>query len=75
MQQSVISIHDTKTGLWHSPFVVRHIGEAIRDYDAVKKDPQTRYGANPADYEMFKVADYDDQTGEITKLEKYIHLG
>lgn len=74
MQKPMIAVHDKKTGLYDPPFIVRHIGEAIREWDIVTKDNNTKFGKHPSDYELFQIANYNEETGEITHLKPFLHL-
>lgn len=68
MKKPIIAVRDIKIGLFDQPFVVRHVGEAIREWDIVSKNEQTKYGKNPTDFQLFKIADFDESTGEFTNL-------
>lgn len=67
------AIFDKKTGLYDQPFTVRHINEAIRQWDIVKKDTKTKFGTHPEDYDMYQLATFDDETGEFQSI-KPLHL-
>lgn len=70
----MIAVYDKKTGLYDKPFVVRHNGEAIREWDIVIKDTQTKFGKNPEDFDLFQIAYYNDETGAIEMCAPHIHL-
>lgn len=72
--QKVIAVYDKKTGLYGQPFTVRHNGEAIREWDLVRKDTNTKFGKNPEDFDLFQIAEYNDETGEMAPLKPAIHL-
>lgn len=69
----LIAVHDKKTGLYDNPFTVRHVGEAVREWDIVRKDPQTKFGKNPEDFDLFQIGEYDDELGQLIP-QKHIHL-
>lgn len=69
MEQSVVSVFDKKTGLYGNPFIVRHVGEAIREWDVVRKNPETKYGKNPEDFDLMEIGSYDDSKGHFTNLQ------
>lgn len=71
---SIIAVYDKKTGLFDKPFSVRHNAEAIREWDIVIKDTNTKFGKNPEDFDLFQIATYDDSTGEILTLKPHTHL-
>lgn len=74
LKQPMIAVRDLKTGLFDRPFTVRHTAEAIREWDIVRKDPQTKFGKNPADFDLFHIADYEDATGHISPCIPPLHL-
>ena len=74
MQSSLIAVYDKKTGLFDKPFAVRHNGEAIREWDIVTKDGQTKFGKNPEDFDLYQIANYNDETGAITMCQPHVHL-
>lgn len=61
----MIAVYDRKTGLFDKPFAVRHIGEAVREWDLVRKDTNTKIGKNPEDFDLRQVGYFDEQTGEL----------
>lgn len=63
LQKPIVAIYDKKVGLFDPPVFVRHVGEAIREFDTLVKDPKTKYGAHPSDYEIFYIADFDEKMG------------
>lgn len=74
MQKPVIAVFDKKTSFYEAPFTVRHVGDAIREWDIVRKDTNHKYGKNPEDFELFQIAVYDENLGTIENLKPYTHL-
>lgn len=74
MRQPVIAVYDKKTGLYDNPFVVRHNGEAIREFEIVSKDSNTRIGKNPSDFELHQIGSFDYTTGQLETLQPTTHL-
>ena len=74
MLQKVIVVYDKKIGLYEKPFICRHSGEAIREWDYVIKDTKTKFGQNPQDFDLFEVGTYDDQTATFRNLDTPLHL-
>lgn len=66
MEKPVCAVFDKKTGLWDSPFVVRHTGEAIREWGIITQDRQTKFGKNPEDFDLFEIGSYNDSTSVLT---------
>lgn len=74
MQKPVIAVFDKKIALFDTTFTVRHPGEAIREWDLVRKDSNTKYGKNPEDYDLYQIANFNEETGEYTMLTPHLHL-
>lgn len=74
MKKPVIAVYDKKIGLFDQPFTVRHNGEAIREWDIVRKNPETKFGKNPEDFDLFQIGNYDEVTGAFENLTPHTHL-
>lgn len=77
MKQPICAIFDKKTAIYSLPFVVRHNGDAIRDFETVKNDkqnPNNRYAKNPEDFDLFQIGEYDDEFGVCSTLKPHTHL-
>lgn len=74
MKQNLIAIYDRKTGLFERPFICRHIGEAIRDFEVIKKETNTRYGKHPEDFALIQIGEYDDEMGTVENSKPQITL-
>lgn len=57
------SLFDSKTGFFHVPFFMPHAGHAIRAVMDLGQDLSTSVGRHPADYILYAVGSFDDQTG------------
>lgn len=75
MLLNAIAVRDSKTALFDRPFFVRHTGDALREWDIVRKDPNTKFGKNPEDFQIFQIGTYDDETGKMETIQPHIHLG
>lgn len=74
MLKNVCAVFDKKTGLWDSPFTVRHVGEATREWGIITQDRSTKFGKNPEDFDLYEIGTYDDETGRFENLSKQHHL-
>lgn len=74
MKQNAIAVFDKKTALFDNPFFVRHNGDAIRQWDIVRKDETTKFGKNPEDFDLKQIGTYDDETGLFEILSPHIQL-
>lgn len=70
----LVSVYDKKVGLFDPPFAVRHIGEATREWSVVKKDPTTKFGKHPEDFDLFQIGEYDEATAHVTPTTPHLHL-
>lgn len=74
MKEPMCAVYDMKTGLFSKPFTVRHVAEAVREFDIVRKDTNTKIGKNPEDFQLFQIADFDLTTGEAITLKPHLHI-
>lgn len=71
MITKVVVVFDKKTALYENPSTVRHLGEAIRQWDFIRKDkenPHNRIAKNPEDFDLYHIADYDDETAKFIAI-------
>lgn len=62
----IVTVFDAAIKAYNRPFVVRTIGEAERSFRDEVNNPQSPMAQHPADYQLFHIGDYDDETGIIT---------
>lgn len=74
MQKPICSVYDRKIGAFENPFVARHTGEALRDWDNIRKDDKTRFGKNPEDFELYQIGVYNELTGSLENVQPHIQL-
>ena len=63
----IFTVRDVKAEAYLNPFVMRSKGEAIRGFSDEVARKDSAIGAHPADYILFLIGEFDDQTGEITR--------
>ncbi|UDN67594.1 nonstructural protein [robinz microvirus RP_62] len=68
------SVFDTKALVYSPPFFQSAHGAAIRMFMDLANDVNTTIGRHPADYILFHVCQFDDQTGLSTAIEPRAHL-
>lgn len=68
MDKIIIAIKDTAVQAFGQPQTMRSQGEALRSFQDLVNDPakENAIAAHPEDYELYKLAEYNDQTGKIT---------
>lgn len=74
MKHAVCAVFDKKTATYDNIFNIRHPGEAIRQWDTLRKNPETKFGKNPEDFDLMQIAWYDDSTGTIEQILPHTHL-
>lgn len=65
MEMPICAVFDKKTGLYDNPFTVRHVGEAVREWDIVTKNKDTKYGKNPEDFDLMEIGSFDYTKGQF----------
>jgi len=69
MRVKLFSIYDRKAKVYMAPFVARSETDAIRQITSSLRDPQMRETPvfqHPDDFDVRVVADFDDETGQIS---------
>ena len=71
MKMGIFSIKDLKAG-FQQIFLSANEAVAMRDFGQICCKPDTNYNNFPADYELYKVGEFDTDTGiadtNVTKL-------
>lgn len=66
MKQKIYAVYDSKAEFYGQPFFQRTVGEAVRSWETVCNDGQSAMSKFPADYTLFEIGEYDQETGKIT---------
>jgi hypothetical protein len=69
-----LSIRDQKGECFNTPYFCRTIGEGERNFEQLVNDPKSLPGTYPDDFDLYHVADFDDQTGKFQYLDTPQHL-
>ena len=64
MNYHVFSVHDAKAEAFLPPFILPKRAQAIRAFSDCINSPDHQFGANPADYTLFVIGEWDDHTGD-----------
>lgn len=70
----IYSIRDSKAEIYNTPFYSRNAQTAIRDFTAGVNDPNSGLGRNTADYDLFEIGGWDEESGRIVALDAPKHL-
>lgn len=62
MKMGIFSIKDLKSG-YQQIFLSANEAVAMRDFGSICNKPDTQYNNFPTDYELWKVGEFDTETG------------
>lgn len=71
----VFSIYDSAAGYYKEPFCCNNKGIALREFADACNNPQTFLAKHPADYTLFLIGEFDDNTALFNQLNTPISLG
>lgn len=69
------TVHDGKAAFYSPPFYARTNAEAIRTFTQAVNDPNHEIGRNYADFSLFELGAFDEQTGLLSVLKSPAILG
>lgn len=72
MKQLLMSIKDSKTGVFSQPQLVVNENVAIRNVSIVLKDERSILSQCPNDFDLFIIGSFDDETGVVSSDIKLI---
>lgn len=75
MKSCICSVYDSKAEAFLAPFMSQTRGTAVRMFEAAVSDPTHGFCKHAADYTLFELATWDDQTGMITMHQAHVNLG
>nr|DAV77999.1 MAG TPA: DNA binding protein [Microviridae sp.] len=65
MMIKIFSVFDKKASAFMSPFYFNNIPEALRAFDDICNDVNSRINKHPGDYALYLLGSFDDKSGEI----------
>ncbi len=71
----IFTVYDSKSEAYLPPFYNSSRGAALRAYSDTVNDRSTPIGAHPADYTLFEMGEFQDETGFIELYSTMINLG
>lgn len=71
----IYTVYDSKVEAYMSPFCQRSKGEALRAWETAVNDEQTQFCKFPADFTLFEIGEFDDNTGVITPHKTHMSMG
>jgi len=66
MYQKIYSVYDKKAAAYLRPFFMRTDAEAVRAITNTAKDSASLFAANPSDFQLVQIGEWDDATGVIS---------
>nr|QJB20101.1 MAG: nonstructural protein [Microvirus sp.] len=69
MIQRMFAVFDMKIGSYAQPFFLPSVPAAKRAFRDAASDPSTMLHKHPADYALFYLGDFDDETGSIVGIQ------
>lgn len=74
MKIKVFSVYDKKANGYQNPFFQQTVGLAERVFRTAANDSKTQICMYPEDYELYYIADYDDEKGEYINLDSKVRV-
>lgn len=62
----IFTVYDAAVNAFMTPFFARSKGEAIRSFTQAVNDEKSQFNANPSDYGLWYLGDFDDDSGSVT---------
>lgn len=75
MKHKVYTVYDSKAEVYMQPIYFRADGEATRAFKASIKSQGHQFANNPADYTLFRIAEYDDDKAQFMAYDAFVNLG
>lgn len=75
MLHKLFSVFDSKTGVFTPPFAFAHRGDALRSFQQLTNDTKHQFCKFAADYTLFEIGEFDDQSGLCSLYEAKENLG
>lgn len=66
----ICAVHDRQLDAYMRPFVAQTPGQAIRSFRDETNRAGSEIHSHPEDYQLFKLGDFDEQTGAIYALKE-----
>jgi len=74
MKHRVFTIFDDKARCYLPPFTLPEQGMALRTFSDCVNSPDHQFGRHPADYTLFELGFFDDNSGIFTKHDHSLQL-
>lgn len=74
MISNVYSLHDSKALIYSPPFLAGQHGLAMRMVQELANDLSTSVGRHPADFTLYCIGSFDDQSGQMLPAAHREHI-
>lgn len=68
-QLKICAIKDRQLDSFITPFPMQSLGQAIRGFRDEVNNPQSDLHKHPEDYELYHIADFDQDTGALVQTD------
>lgn len=75
MKINIYAVKDTVQGAFMQPFYLQNDNVAKRAFEMAINDPNSNWNKMPKDLQLFKLGEYDDETGVIISKPEYLAKG
>lgn len=65
MIYEVFSVHDIKAQAYLPPFILPKVAQAKRVFSDCVNSDEHQFGKNPEDYTLFRLGNFNDETGQF----------
>jgi len=69
MKLQVYSVFDIVAKVFSQPFYMASTGQALRGFGDEVNNPNSMLSKHPGDFKLFKLAEFDDNTGKFISIE------
>lgn len=70
MKVNLYAIFDSASCVYDGPAPAHNDGVALRDFDNIARNPETKVGMNPEYFSLWRVGTWDDSKGEPSNENK-----
>jgi len=75
MKTKVFAVYDSAVGAYMKPVHFNTRGEALRTWLDLSQDDTCQFKKHPADFTLFEIAEYNEETGRFENLHTPLSLG
>ncbi len=75
MEHKIFTVYDEKAKAFLPPFFLPQIGMGTRVFSDCVNDPTHQFNKHPADYNLYHIGEFDDNSGKIIVMDPRNLLG